>query len=341
MTSPEVAPNNGARPPAQAAAKPAPESAPPPKTATDDGGDIINPVEFEASVDSNDDLPTPETIRKLDSSVVLDRHGKSHTFRSLYTGKHTARRVLVIFVRHFYCGSCQNYLRTLSAAITPASLLALPLSTFLCVVGCGDPALIDMYADATACPFPIYADPTARLYAELGMAARTVALGARPGYVRQHLLVTIAQSVGQMLAKLPRGLAHKGGDVQQIGGEFLFEPVAVAAAGAGGGGGTPMSPMSPVAGGGPLIWEGRKDGGKQSGGVRDDGGDEGDKRRVSEASLDGKGEEGSEGEDKIVTWCHRMKNTRDHTEIPVLMEVLGLEGAAAPVEGGKEKWRGR
>lgn len=28
-----------------------------------------------------------------------------------------------------------------------------------------------------------------------------------------------------------------------------------------------------------------------------------------------------------VTWCHRMKNTRDHAELPVLTKVLGLEQA--------------
>ena len=29
-------------------------------------------------------------------------------------------------------------------------------------------------------------------------------------------------------------------------------------------------------------------------------------------------------EEKRVTWCHRMKTTRDHVEMPELMEVLGL-----------------
>jgi hypothetical protein len=28
-----------------------------------------------------------------------------------------------------------------------------------------------------------------------------------------------------------------------------------------------------------------------------------------------------------VTWCHRMKNTRDHAELPVLKKMLGLEQA--------------
>lgn len=31
------------------------------------------------------------------------------------------------------------------------------------------------------------------------------------------------------------------------------------------------------------------------------------------------------GEAKGVTWCHRMANTRDHADIPVLRRVLNLE----------------
>ena len=33
-----------------------------------------------------------------------------------------------------------------------------------------------------------------------------------------------------------------------------------------------------------------------------------------------------------VTWCHRMKNTRDHAELPVLKRVLGLEQITELVE---------
>jgi hypothetical protein len=64
----------------------------------------VNPLDFQGSVDSNHDLPSPEVLRKIENYVVLDRDGKSHPFKSLYTGKHVARRVLVIFVRHFFCG---------------------------------------------------------------------------------------------------------------------------------------------------------------------------------------------------------------------------------------------
>lgn len=35
--------------------------------------------------------------------------------------------------------------------------------------------------------------------------------------------------------------------------------------------------------------------------------------------------QGAGEDEKVVTWCHRMKNTRDHAEIGVLMKVLGVD----------------
>ncbi|KAL2196159.1 AhpC/TSA antioxidant enzyme-domain-containing protein [Corynascus similis CBS 632.67] len=312
-----------------------PTSEAPPTAANQDaaavtGDDGVNPLDFEGSVHTSDDLPTLETIRKIDHYTVLDKDGKSHTFRSLYTGRHTARRVLIIFIRHFFCGNCQQYLRIVSESITPQSLLSLPSAgggggkeagkgigtTFICVVGCGDPALIDMYANATGCPYPIYADPTRRLYAELGMV-RTLALGPRPDYMRVSLAKIILDSIAQGLGQVGKGLAHKGGDAKQVGGEFLFEPVVE-----GGAGGVPETPIGI---GPPPAWDKTK----VEGGAR------------SETSLDGKGEPDSEGVDKVVTWCHRMRNTRDHADIPTLMKVLGLDGGERAADVGKSSGSGR
>lgn len=64
----------------------------------------VNPLDFQGEVLSNDELPSPEVISRIGEYIVLDRHGKSHTFKSLYTGRNVARRVLLIFVRHFFCG---------------------------------------------------------------------------------------------------------------------------------------------------------------------------------------------------------------------------------------------
>lgn len=137
-----------------------------------------------------------------------------------------------------------------------------------------------MYADATSCPFPIYADPTKKLYSELGMV-RTLTLGSRPEYQRRGFTANVLHSIVQGLKQIPAGRAHVGGDVQQVGGEFLFEPV----------GDLGVSPVTPGA--------------------------------------------GEMEEEKRVVWCHRMKNTRDHAEVPELREVLGLDGLGVP--GGNEK----
>lgn len=128
-----------------------------------------------------------------------------------------------------------------------------------------------MYTRETACPYPIYTDPSRRLYDILGMA-RTLSLGHRdPEYIRHSLLSGMMKSVVQGVKRLSEGDAFRGGDMRQIGGEFLYE----------------------------------------TGGY------------------------GNRNNDNIndnpevrVTWCHRMKNTRDHAEIPVLLRMLGLgEGA--------------
>lgn len=160
------------------------------------------------------------------------------------------------------------------------------------MVGCGDAKLIDMYAAATGCPFPIYADPTRKLYGRLGMM-QTLRLGPRPAYAKKSLLKSSLDSVVQCLKQMKAGLTSKGGEWRQIGGEFLFEPADV------------HSPLpSPRA------------------------------EDVDEP-VDAHAEERAEA--KTVTWCHRMRNTRDHAEMPELMEVLGLDGHGQPVDDQK-RW---
>ncbi|KUI58507.1 Thioredoxin-like protein AAED1 [Cytospora mali] len=315
-------------------------SSPRPSIQTDfDDEDLdVNPADFQGEVLTNDELPSPETIRRIENYIVLDRHGKTHTFKSLYTGRNVARRVLVIFVRHFFCGNCQEYLRTLAASITPESLLQLPIPTFIAVVGCGDPGLIDMYAAETGSPFPIYADPTRRLYEELGMV-KTLALGSRPAYMRKSLVRSSIDSIFQGVKHIKSGLAIRGGDQRQIGGEFLFEPVNL------------LSPdlPSPVA----QEFDGRVGVGtfqrgdgkeeveeerKRIGGESNAGAAARHSRTTSVSDNDNdEVEEPSLVEEKKVTWCHRMRTTRDHAEIPELMEVLGLSGQGKPIKDQK-RW---
>ena len=113
MASPETAPATAPKDGPDSGAKAAPETveAPPPSVepattatpevpaVTDDNG--VNPLDFAGEVDTNHDLPTAAALAEIDDLVVLDAEGKPHTFRSLYTA---APRVLIIFIRHFFCG---------------------------------------------------------------------------------------------------------------------------------------------------------------------------------------------------------------------------------------------
>ncbi|KAI0546040.1 AhpC/TSA antioxidant enzyme-domain-containing protein [Xylaria curta] len=255
--------------------------------------DEVNPPDFKGSVETNDEIPVQAVLRAVENHTVIDSAGKFHTFKSLYSGPNVARRILVIFVRHFFCGNCQEYLRTLSASITPEALLALPVSTFIAVIGCGSHELISTYVKETGCRFPVYADPTRRLYADLGMV-RTLSMGPRPAYLQNRTVAhTVVSGIVQGLKQVKSGLATKSGDQKQVGGEFLFEPVS-------------RTLETPI--GTPLL----------------DG-----EEKKNDVGLDGAGGN-RKGEEKCVTWCHRMRTTRDHAEIPELMEILGLEGTGAP-----------
>lgn len=146
------------------------------------------------------------------------------------------------------------------------------MPTSIAIVGCGAPALIPMYQDATACPFPIFADPSKQLFSALGML-RTLNMGRRPAYQRKEQLSLVFESFMQIVKTAPSGKVLQGGDISQVGGEFLFEPLD-----------PPPGSAAPA------------------------------------------GSEHGEGEEKRLTWCHRMQNTRDHAEISELSALLGLDG---------------
>lgn len=150
-----------------------------------------------------------------------------------------------------------------------------------------------MYLDATRCPFPVYTDPTASLFNELGMV-KTLALGSKPEYMKKPMMLGVVESIGQALRSVPSGLVLKSGDHRQVGGEFLFEPIDVV---------TPV--VTPT--------------------------DE-----ISDPM--GPGDDSRPIEPKRVTWCHRMKSTRDHAEIPEVMEILGLESQIPTSEKERKSW---
>ncbi|KAL8708647.1 MAG: hypothetical protein Q9220_006472 [cf. Caloplaca sp. 1 TL-2023] len=167
-------------------------------------------------------IPSRKDLEKVAELPVLDSNGKPHSFKSLYHSASDGNsRTLIVFIRHFFCGNCQEYLRSLSSSITLDVLKSISPPTQIVIIGCGQPEMIPMYIRETECPYPIYADPSKKLYAQLGMT-RTLALGPRsPQYMQYSLPSAMVRAVYQGL-KAGRG-ALKGGDYWQVGGEFVLE----------------------------------------------------------------------------------------------------------------------
>ncbi|RPA93887.1 hypothetical protein L873DRAFT_1830542 [Choiromyces venosus 120613-1] len=186
--------------------------------------------------------PHPSDAELADAAAfqVFDKDGTSRPFSSLYEGEGAT---MIVFIRHFFCGSCQEYLRALS---NPPIIPPDALGKKIVIVGHGDPAVIKTYMAETGCIFPIYTEPTGRLYTLLGMV-KSLKLGEKPEYIQQSTISSIFTS---FISALKWG-GRKGGDYQQNGGEWMWEN-------------------------GKLVW------------------------------------------------CHRMKNTRDHSEVKDLKKVLGV-----------------
>lgn len=115
---------------------------------------------------------------------------------------------------------------------------------------------IPLYAADTACPWPIYADPTQRTHALLGMGSNPRESATRPAYIHTGFWENALRSTWKALASGRAALSS--GPPGQNGGEWLFV-------------------------------------GDGEGGAR-------------------------------LAWCHRMRNTSDHTEVAELRGVLGIEG---------------
>lgn len=61
-------------------------------------------MDFSGNVDVNDDLPTEQDLKRVGDLLVLDSQGVSTPFKEVFGGHGKAKRQLVIFVRHFFCG---------------------------------------------------------------------------------------------------------------------------------------------------------------------------------------------------------------------------------------------
>lgn len=166
--------------------------------------------------------PSDNSLRSSSDITVVSG---SYAVENPLKARLPCRRVLVIFIRHFLCGNCQEYLLRLSShpLMTVSNLSRHKVKVL--IIGCGSPSHISSYRTLTNLPddWSLYADPSTELYDSLGMQ-RSLKLGdRRPVYIQRTLTNNMIRSVIQGLKRMPKGDVSKAGAWDVNGGEYLFE----------------------------------------------------------------------------------------------------------------------
>ncbi|KAF9055628.1 hypothetical protein BJ165DRAFT_432391 [Panaeolus papilionaceus] len=166
-------------------------------------------------------IPDADTIAQAASIELFNVSGEKVTFGSLFEGK----KVVVVFIRHFFCCNCQDYASQLSRV--PKSALD-NAGVEIVLVGCGDYQPIKFYSETTSIPpTAIYANPTRSLFHLLGMTlettARTPKGEQKRSYVKKEGLWDHVVSFAPAMMK-NASLIGKHGNHGQLGGDFVFGP---------------------------------------------------------------------------------------------------------------------
>lgn len=150
--------------------------------------------------------PLPPSLSPILTYQVHTQTGTPTSLTSLLTTPQT----LLIIIRHFYCSSCQDYIRALVS--TPALTPSPSSPTKLIIIGCGSPDLIAGYASALNAPWDFYTDPSGALYDLLGLQKSLAMAETRPEYLEKPLFTAIWDGVVQAV----RGGVLKGGNVLRV-----------------------------------------------------------------------------------------------------------------------------
>ena len=103
----------------------------------------------------------------------------------------------------------------MSSKVDPAEVAAKDMQ--IAIIGCGEYGVIENYTKDSGAKFPIYADPTQKVYDTLGMI-RTLSLGdKRPEYMSVGVIGGIIKGIKNGLRAGSK--AFRAGDIKQVGGE--------------------------------------------------------------------------------------------------------------------------
>ncbi|KAH6901648.1 AhpC/TSA antioxidant enzyme-domain-containing protein [Coprinopsis sp. MPI-PUGE-AT-0042] len=164
-------------------------------------------------------LPSPEALARASKLTVMDSQRRTVTFGLLFE-----KKVVIVFIRHFFCGSCLSYVDNLTK-VSQEALTAAGME--IVVIGCGEPECIPEYVQASGFHGPIYADPTRELFRAMGMTLENLKLNPskerRAAYLKGQNIFQIVLSGVKRAWRVP-GQIGKQGNIFQLGGEFVLGP---------------------------------------------------------------------------------------------------------------------
>ncbi|RXK37284.1 hypothetical protein M231_05426 [Tremella mesenterica] len=130
-------------------------------------------------------------------------------------------KTIVFFIRHFWCGQCQDYTLASLGLLDPEALARKNIRVV--VISNGSWKIIKAYRKVFNCPFPIYVDGPRRLYGLLGMTKMTNDFGpllhGRAAYHQSGVPGQLLRGGYNALFKFPMA---KPGKLTQLGGEFIL-----------------------------------------------------------------------------------------------------------------------
>lgn len=177
--------------------------------------DFGEPPEFDGFDETQ--LPTMRQLQEAAALQVISESGVRVPFGSLWQNQKT----IVCFIRHFLCPLCQDYMFTISQNVSPDVLRSAGIE--LVIVSNGSYEMIKSYRRIFRTPFALYTDPSHDVYNALGMTLQTLEKGPRASYVRHGLM----SGIGMVLANAVKAgmpVWKEGGDISQLGGEFVLGP---------------------------------------------------------------------------------------------------------------------
>ncbi|TXT15554.1 hypothetical protein VHUM_00057 [Vanrija humicola] len=118
-------------------------------------------------------LPSARTLWEASQRTVTDEDGNKVAFGDLFpsydetdnVSGHPPKTVL-IFIRHWWCGACQNYMEFSLANVDPELVRQHNLRVVL--IGCGSWKSIKNYRALFNCEYEMYTDRSKKIYKMLG-----------------------------------------------------------------------------------------------------------------------------------------------------------------------------